>query len=75
MAENERVASTPKTGAGREGVRVAIAAAITKGLASILPETMIPQVEIIVFALLAMGAAALGKLARDKEIPWLGKLI
>ena len=75
MPEVERTASTPAAGAGRQGVRIAIAAVIVKALATVMPEEMIPQVEVIVLTLITMAAAALGKLARDKDIPFLGKLI
>ena len=75
MSDEVRVASTPTVGAGREGVRVALAALIVKGLSTIVPPEIMPSMEVAVIAVVAMGFAWLGKVARDRGLPFIGTLL
>lgn len=65
---NSRTASRPAAGAGREGVRLALAGLVLYCLEQILPAEIMGHVGVLVFAAIAIGAAAAGKWLRERGL-------
>jgi hypothetical protein len=76
MTENGvREASRPSAGAGREGIRLTLATLIVGWLVPLVGVDLEPELRAMVFAVVAMGFAWLGKVLRGRNLGFLADLI